>query len=123
MRLGDLLVLCLAACVAPGCDPIWHVDGVVVDEHGVPVAGAEVGSDCGGKPLFAQHTRTDAKGHWSLRTTGPIPNSDCVITAIKTGYVPAKVDTPGCPSQWNSCRQHAGTLELRSVPASFAPPE
>ena len=91
---GGLVLLCLSAPLAaqaPGLRPITHIasvgagsiEGSVLDEKGVPVAGAMI-SALGATTAFAV---SDRSGRFELRTLSPGPY---LVRAHLTGFVASR---------------------------------
>src|SRR5438552_15634062 len=94
---GALMLLCLSTVVpvafaqAPEIRPVTHIasvapgaiQGIVLDERGVPVAGAMV-SALGATTVFAV---SDRVGHFELRTLSPGPY---LVRAHLTGFVASR---------------------------------
>ena len=75
----------VAALLVAGCDPVYHIDGTVLDPAGSPIAGVSVTKTCPSSPV--EKETTDAAGHYAFGGVGGTRDADrCTLVFDKPGY-------------------------------------
>jgi len=80
------IALVLAAVLACG-DPVWSMNGTVVDGAGVPISGATVDVHCPSVKSIYATGKTDPKGDVSMGSIPDMP-AGCSVEVIAAGHAP-----------------------------------
>ncbi|HYY42430.1 MAG TPA: TonB-dependent receptor plug domain-containing protein, partial [Pyrinomonadaceae bacterium] len=107
-RRACALALCLFALAATGAAQETRVAGVVLDQAGAAVAGAQVSLRPDGARVAAETTTTDAAGRFTFAAVEP--RAGFVIVVRARGFAPVE-------QRWPAAALQAAPLAIRLAPA------